>query len=153
MGLRGIPVILGHLGQEPRLWGLNLGLAAQSTSPPRPAHLTSGSAASTGSAFLLGSFCSGLKAEHEVLWDPLSQPESSPQEPLPDPWDTPAWATNPQPQAGWEDNSQSQWLPGASAAWADEGCQHLNLASLSPIRALTWEVNPFPAPPQPLGPH
>lgn len=81
------------------------------------------------------------------MWDPLSRPESSSQEPLPNPSDALAWVTNPHCQAGQEDSSQSPGLPGVSAAWADKGSQLLN-SMHSPHQGLIRDVSPFPAPPQ-----
>lgn len=57
--------VLQDLREKPRLWGLTWDSRALECSSPWPVRLTSGSAASTGSASLPG-FCSGLKAEKEA---------------------------------------------------------------------------------------
>lgn len=124
-GHKVLPSFLGTWGKNQGFRGVHLGLTGERTSPkalkpflPWSANLTSGSAASTSSASSLGSFCLGLKAEQETLWDPTSSNH-------PNPWSRapggvrvrcPGLGYQPTTQAGREDSSQNQWLPGVSAA-------------------------------------
>lgn len=154
------PSFLGTWRKNQGFRGLHLRLTVQDTNPkplgtfpPCSAHLTSRSATSTDSASSLGSFCSGLKAEQEALWDPPS-PNCPHRSPSLNPWGRdpggvhvgcPGWGHKPTAPGRMGGQQPEPVASRSSAAWADEALPLLNLALSHPRRDLDSGCELFPS--------